>query len=160
MRANDSKIRILLTSNIFLDGITVGIVALGSSGEAVHLSHDERREVLLAARQVLDSDASLAAIPLIAGTPASSTRETIELTRQAAECGADSAMVIAPGGSAFLRGRFLDVVSFADPPASCRLLCRHPHPRCDQAVLHGCGGSQSDPNPRLQLPWSVRRYRH
>ncbi|KWU42801.1 putative dihydrodipicolinate synthase [Rhodotorula sp. JG-1b] len=75
----------------------VGIVALGSSGEAVHLSHDERREVLLAARQVLDSDASLAAIPLIAGTPASSTRETIELTRQAAECGADSAMVITPG---------------------------------------------------------------
>ncbi|KAG0655503.1 hypothetical protein C6P46_000849 [Rhodotorula mucilaginosa] len=75
----------------------VGIVALGSSGEAVHLSHDERREVLLAARQVLDSDASLAAIPLIAGTPASSTRETIELTRQAAECGADFAMVITPG---------------------------------------------------------------
>lgn len=84
------------------DGTAVGIVALGSSGEAVHLSHHERREILLAARQVLDADASLAAIPLIAGTPASSTRETIELTRQAAECGVDFAMVITPGPSACL----------------------------------------------------------
>ncbi|GAA5987215.1 hypothetical protein JCM10908_001862 [Rhodotorula pacifica] len=75
----------------------VGIVALGSSGEAVHLSHDERRQLLRAAREVLDSEPSLAKIPLIAGTPASSTRETIQLTQHAAECGADFAMVITPG---------------------------------------------------------------
>lgn len=101
---------------MFTVGTTVGIVALGSSGEAVHLSHDERREVLLAARQVLDSDASLAAIPLIAGTPASSTRETIELTRQAAECGANFAMVITPGPSACLRGRRFLSFSLIRPP--------------------------------------------
>lgn len=75
----------------------VGIVALGSMGEAVHLSHEERNLVVQAAREALDSDPSLADVPLIAGTGASSTRETIELTKEAASHGADFAMVIAPG---------------------------------------------------------------
>ncbi|GAA5928261.1 dihydrodipicolinate synthase family protein [Sporobolomyces koalae] len=75
----------------------VGIVCLGSMGEAVQLTHEERNQVAQAARQALDSDPAFSKIPLIVGTGASSTKETIQLTREAAELGADFAMVIAPG---------------------------------------------------------------
>ncbi|GAA6063142.1 hypothetical protein JCM10212_001190 [Sporobolomyces blumeae] len=81
----------------FVAAAGVGIVCLGSMGEAVQLTHDERNLVVEAARSALDSNADLAKVPLIVGTGASSTRETIELTREAAERGADFAMVIAPG---------------------------------------------------------------
>ncbi|GAA6013021.1 hypothetical protein JCM10207_008416 [Rhodosporidiobolus poonsookiae] len=81
----------------FVAGAGVGVVALGSMGEAVQLTHSERNLVLRAARDALDADPALANIPLIAGTGASSTRETIELSKEAAEAGADFTMVIAPG---------------------------------------------------------------
>ncbi|KDE08350.1 hypothetical protein MVLG_01390 [Microbotryum lychnidis-dioicae p1A1 Lamole] len=74
----------------------VGLVALGSMGEAVHLDHTERNTIVKAAREALDEN-NLSSVPLIIGTAASSTRETIELTREAAEAGADYAMVISPG---------------------------------------------------------------
>ncbi|SCV74307.1 BQ2448_6739 [Microbotryum intermedium] len=74
----------------------VGLVALGSMGEAVHLDHAERNTIVKAAREALDEN-NLSSVPLIIGTAASSTRETIELTREAAEAGADYAMVISPG---------------------------------------------------------------
>lgn len=73
----------------------VGIVALGSMGEAVHLTHSERNQIVQAARQALDSNNLK--VPLIIGTGASSTRETIQLTQEAAQLGAEYAMVIAPG---------------------------------------------------------------
>lgn len=69
---------------------------------AVQLTHSERNTLVSAAREALDADPALAKIPLIVGTGASSTRETIELTREAAERGADFAMVIAPGAFSFL----------------------------------------------------------
>ncbi|GAA5910761.1 dihydrodipicolinate synthase family protein [Sporobolomyces salmoneus] len=81
----------------FVASSGVGIVCLGSMGEAVQLSHSERNLVVEAARKALDSDEKLKEIPLIVGTGASSTRETIELTKSAAEKGADFGMVIAPG---------------------------------------------------------------
>ena len=52
---------------------------------------------MTAAREALDADPALADIPLVVGTGACSTRETIELTKEAAERGANYAMVIAPG---------------------------------------------------------------
>ncbi|KAM0787795.1 hypothetical protein ACM66B_003849 [Microbotryomycetes sp. NB124-2] len=73
----------------------VGLVVGGSMGEAHHLTRQERKQLLVAARKVLD-DNSLT-VQLIAGTGGNSTRETIELTKDAAEAGADSAMVITPG---------------------------------------------------------------
>lgn len=65
-------------------------------GEAHHLSHSERTTLIRAARRVLDN-AGLAHFPLIAGTGAGSTRETIEVTKEAAEAGADYAIVICSG---------------------------------------------------------------
>jgi 4-hydroxy-2-oxoglutarate aldolase len=68
-----------------------GIVVLGSTGEAILLSDEERREVLKTARQ--------AAAPhkvLIAGTGIESAGETLRLTEYAAELGYDVAMVRTP----------------------------------------------------------------
>ncbi|GAA5943811.1 hypothetical protein JCM3775_000196 [Rhodotorula graminis] len=100
----------------------VGLVALGSMGEAVHLSHSERNAVVTAAREALDADPALADIPLIVGTGACSTRETIELTKEAAERGANYAMVIAPGyfagalGKPALKQFFVDVAEASPIP--------------------------------------------
>jgi len=74
----------------------VGPVIAGSMGEATHLSHSERTTLIKAARKALDN-AGLTHVPIIAGTGAGSTRETNELTREAAEAGADYAIVIASG---------------------------------------------------------------
>ncbi|TFK87008.1 dihydrodipicolinate synthetase [Polyporus arcularius HHB13444] len=68
----------------------------GSMGEAPHLSHSERIAVIKAARNALD-DAGFTSMPIIAGTGAGSTRETIELSKEAAEAGADYAIVICSG---------------------------------------------------------------
>jgi len=68
-----------------------GIVVLGSTGEAILLSDQERREVLKSARE--------AAAPnkvLIAGTGIESAIETLRLTEYAAELGYDVAMVRTP----------------------------------------------------------------
>lgn len=68
-----------------------GIVVLGSTGEAILLSDQERRDVLRVARA--------AAAPnkvLIAGTGIESAIETLRLTEYAAELGYDVAMVRTP----------------------------------------------------------------
>jgi 4-hydroxy-2-oxoglutarate aldolase len=65
-------------------------------GEAIHLSHSERVKLIHAGRKALDN-AGLNHVPVIAGTGAGSTRETIELTNEAAAAGADYAIVIASG---------------------------------------------------------------
>jgi 4-hydroxy-2-oxoglutarate aldolase len=68
-----------------------GIVALGSTGEAILLSDQERRDVLKATRE--------AAAPnkvLIAGTGIESAIETLRLTEYATELGYDIAMVRTP----------------------------------------------------------------
>jgi L-threo-3-deoxy-hexylosonate aldolase len=68
----------------------------GSMGEAPHLSHSERIEIIKAVRSALDNE-GLIRVPIIAGTGGGSTRETIELSKAAAAAGADYAIVIAPG---------------------------------------------------------------
>ncbi|KAF9814023.1 hypothetical protein IEO21_05326 [Rhodonia placenta] len=68
----------------------------GSMGEALHLTHSERIEIIQAARAALD-EAGLTQTPIIAGTGTGSTRETVELTKEAAAAGADYAIVIASG---------------------------------------------------------------
>ena len=68
-----------------------GIVALGSTGEAIMLSDQERRDVFKAVRE--------AAAPhkvLVAGTGVESAIETLRLTEYAAELGYDVAMVRTP----------------------------------------------------------------
>src|SRR6059058_2345486 len=68
-----------------------GIVVLGSTGEAILLSDEERRDVL--------KTAMAAAAPnkvMVAGTGIESASETIKLTEYAAELGYDVAMVRTP----------------------------------------------------------------
>jgi 4-hydroxy-2-oxoglutarate aldolase len=69
----------------------VGIVVLGSTGEAILLSDEERREVLKCARESAANEKVL-----IAGTGIESAIETLRLTEDAAELGYDIAMVRTP----------------------------------------------------------------
>ena len=68
-----------------------GYVVLGSNGETVHLTEQEKLCVLETARRAIPRDKLL-----IAGTGCASTQQTLALTRQAAEVGADAALVITP----------------------------------------------------------------
>jgi 4-hydroxy-2-oxoglutarate aldolase len=68
-----------------------GIVVLGSTGEAILLSDQERRDVLKSARE-----AAAPSKVLIAGTGSESAIETLRLTEYAAELGYDIAMVRTP----------------------------------------------------------------
>src|SRR3989440_3402061 len=79
------------------DGSLDGVVALGSNGEAAHLTEAERLRYIGWVR-----DALPAPLRLIAGTGAESTQATIERTRAAAAEGAEAALVIAPS---YFRGQ-------------------------------------------------------
>jgi dihydrodipicolinate synthase/N-acetylneuraminate lyase len=68
-----------------------GLVVLGSTGEAILLSDDERRQVLKTARAATANHKVL-----IAGTGIESASETLRLTEYAAELGYDVAMVRTP----------------------------------------------------------------
>ena len=68
-----------------------GIVVQGSTGEAILLSDEERREVLKCAREFAANDKVL-----IAGTGIESAIETLHLTEYAAQLGYDIAMVRTP----------------------------------------------------------------
>jgi 4-hydroxy-2-oxoglutarate aldolase len=68
-----------------------GLVVLGSTGEAIMLSDDERREVLKVARE-----AAAPSKVLIAGTGIESAIETLRLTEYAAELGYDLVLVRTP----------------------------------------------------------------
>jgi len=68
-----------------------GIVVQGSTGEAILLSDEERRDVLKCAREAAANDKVL-----IAGTGIESAIETLRLTEHAAELGYDAAMVRTP----------------------------------------------------------------
>src|ERR1700684_2313310 len=70
---------------------SAGIVVLGSTGEAILLSDQERRDVLKSARE-----AAAPAKVLIAGTGIESAIDTLRLTEYAAELGYDVAMVRTP----------------------------------------------------------------
>lgn len=68
-----------------------GYVVMGSNGESVHLSGDERARVIETVREVASRE-----VPLIAGCGEQSTRATITNCRQAACSGADIALIL-PG---------------------------------------------------------------
>lgn len=68
-----------------------GILIAGSTGESVFLDHAERAVLLGAAADVVPADGVV-----IAGTGSEATRDTIRLTKQAAEAGADAVLVSPP----------------------------------------------------------------
>ncbi|MBW6478177.1 MAG: dihydrodipicolinate synthase family protein [Bacteroidales bacterium] len=68
-----------------------GYLILGSNGELVMLSHEEKIRVMEAAREAIPREKLM-----LAGTGCESTRETILLSREAARAGADAVMVLNP----------------------------------------------------------------
>ena len=72
-----------------------GLTTQGSNGEAVHLTHKERKIVTSVTRRALN-EAGFTAMPLIVGCGSQSTRETIELCHDAALSGGDYALVLPP----------------------------------------------------------------
>ncbi|KAJ9309647.1 hypothetical protein DTO217A2_937 [Paecilomyces variotii] len=72
-----------------------GIVTQGTNGEAVHLTSIERSVVNRTIRDAL-SKAGYEDIPIIVGCGVQSTRETIDLCRQAHDSGGDYAVILPP----------------------------------------------------------------
>ena len=68
-----------------------GVVPVGTTGESPTLSHEEHIEVIRATVEY-----ARGRVPVVAGTGSNSTQEALELTRQAAEAGADAVLLVAP----------------------------------------------------------------
>lgn len=73
----------------------MGLVTMGSNGEAVHLSRAEKRQVTQATRSALD-EAGFKDIPVIVGASEQSIRGTIELCKEAAEAGGEYVLLVPP----------------------------------------------------------------
>ncbi|CRG91622.1 hypothetical protein PISL3812_08672 [Talaromyces islandicus] len=72
-----------------------GIVVQGSNGEAVHLDREERKLIANTTRKALDAS-GFDKVPVIVGTGVQSTRETILLSKDAADAGADYVIALPP----------------------------------------------------------------
>ncbi|KAI5460703.1 dihydrodipicolinate synthetase family protein [Mariannaea sp. PMI_226] len=76
-------------------GGVAGLVIQGSNGEAPHLSHDERQEIVRETRSHLDS-LGYSQVKLIVGCGAPSVRETLQYISEAKVSGADFALALPP----------------------------------------------------------------
>jgi len=74
-----------------LQNKTDGIVVLGTTGESATVEADERKRLVEATVAQVNER-----VPVIVGTGANSTKITIDLTKQAMECGADAALLVTP----------------------------------------------------------------
>jgi 4-hydroxy-tetrahydrodipicolinate synthase len=74
-----------------VEGGVDGVVPCGSTGESATLSHEEHEQVI-----AFTVEKANKRLKVIAGTGSNSTRETIKLTKFAADHGADGALLIAP----------------------------------------------------------------
>ncbi|KAK4699291.1 4-hydroxy-2-oxoglutarate aldolase, partial [Phenoliferia sp. Uapishka_3] len=82
----------------------MGLVLLGTNGEASHLSDEERVTLISSARKTLDQN-GFPDLALLVGTGAGSAHQSIKLAVQAKEAGADYSILIAPGYFAFAMGK-------------------------------------------------------
>jgi 4-hydroxy-tetrahydrodipicolinate synthase len=67
-----------------------GVVPVGTTGESATMTHDEHIEVVEAVVDAVDD------VPVIAGSGSNNTREALDLSRRAAEAGADGLLLISP----------------------------------------------------------------
>jgi len=74
-----------------LDNGTDSLVVAGSTGEAPTLSHQEKRDLFRAIVQAAEGRGQV-----LCGTGTYNTEETVELTREAEEAGADAVLVVTP----------------------------------------------------------------
>ncbi|WP_406655607.1 4-hydroxy-tetrahydrodipicolinate synthase [Methanolobus sp. ZRKC2] len=95
------------------DGGVSGIVACGTTGESATLSMAEHKELI-------DIAMDCASVPVVAGTGSNNTVEAVELTKHAADVGADAALVISPyynkSNKAGLMAHFKAIAEAADIP--------------------------------------------
>lgn len=75
----------------FIQAGVGGISPLGSTGEATHLTFDERK---LFAEEVVRLVGGR--VPLVVGVGSSGTREAVELARHAEDAGADAVLAVSP----------------------------------------------------------------
>lgn len=73
----------------------VGLVALGSNGEAVHLTREERKTAIHETRSAL-VEAGYQNVPVIAGASENSVRGSVGLCKDAADAGAEYALILPP----------------------------------------------------------------
>jgi 4-hydroxy-tetrahydrodipicolinate synthase len=75
----------------FIEADVSGISPLGSTGEATHLTFDERKRFAEEVVRIVGGR-----VPLVVGVGTSGTRETVELARHAEGAGADAVLVVSP----------------------------------------------------------------
>jgi 2-dehydro-3-deoxy-D-pentonate aldolase len=75
----------------FIEAGVSGISPLGSTGEATHLTFDERKRFAEEVVRIVGGR-----VPLVVGVGTSGTRETVELARHAEVAGADAVLVVSP----------------------------------------------------------------
>src|SRR5262245_13966665 len=82
-----------LAANVerLIDGGVGGLVPGGSTGEFTTLTHAERRRLIEAT-----VEAAAGRVPVVAGTGALTTRETVELSVHAEQAGAAAVMIVPP----------------------------------------------------------------
>jgi L-threo-3-deoxy-hexylosonate aldolase len=73
----------------------VGLVTMGSNGEAVHLSLAEKTAVTRATREALDS-AGFTQIPIIVGATEGSVRGTLNLIEESGKAGGEYVLLLPP----------------------------------------------------------------
>lgn len=73
----------------------VGLVTMGSNGEAVHLTREEKSAVTKATREALD-EAGYKDVPVIVGASEQSIRGTIELCKLTFEAGGEYVLLVPP----------------------------------------------------------------
>src|SRR6056297_1580914 len=74
-----------------LEGGVAGIVPVGTTGESPTLNMEEHQRVIEVVIEAVDGRGQV-----IAGTGGNSTAEAIELTKKAAEAGADGTLQVTP----------------------------------------------------------------
>ena len=77
-----------------LDGGADALVVCGTTGESPTLTDAEKKWLFTTA--VREAEAARRPIPVIAGTGSNNTRRACELSRLAADCGADGLLVVTP----------------------------------------------------------------
>ncbi len=99
----------------FIEAGVGGISPLGSTGEATHLTSEERKRFAEEVVRIVGGR-----VPLVVGVGTSGTRETVELARHAEKAGADAVLVVSPSywkvGEEALFRHFATVAGSVDIP--------------------------------------------
>ena len=112
-----------------IEGGVHGIFPLGTNGEAYALSFDEKLAIIETC-----VDQVKGRVPVYAGTGCITTRETIELSKRAADLGADILSIITPSFAVAsqkeMYDHYVEVASCytTSPPAPATSCCLRPSP--------------------------------